>query len=282
MRQRSQQIDGAPAPDQHVAFGGKLENLLGGAARHAPAIDAPALKQRGLAFEKTMHLVFGQVRMLNDLMFDKLVVDEVEPEPFGEPGCDILAERGHFARHRYNGHGNLPGTNSLRPAPFASASRYIILLGLGRPFRPVKAKAPAARLPGARQSHPNLGGYDRLVAHCSGIRAAGGCSGIWGIARIAKSARPPSQLTPSGYIPLARHRPPKRQASGEQARRREPGPESGKKIQRGLCPRTQIADTGFRGEFLRTNCREATALIARSISSAIAKASARVGFLWRG
>jgi hypothetical protein len=52
--------------------------------------------------------------------------------------------------------------------------------------------------------------------------------------------------------------------------------------QRGLCPRTQIAHTGFSARSSVRIAVKPAALIARSIISAMAKASARVGFLCRG
>jgi hypothetical protein len=46
-------------------------------------------------------------------MLDKPVVDNVESEPLGKPGDNIFAKRAHFARHCYNGHGDLLRMNSL-------------------------------------------------------------------------------------------------------------------------------------------------------------------------
>src|SRR5262249_28058975 len=120
VRHRPQQINRAPATDQDVPFRCKRENFLRSAARHALAIHSPPFKQRGLTFEKTEYFTFRQTRAFNDIVFDKLVVHDVKPEPLSEPGSNILTESGHFARHRYNGHDDLPGINSLRPAPFAS------------------------------------------------------------------------------------------------------------------------------------------------------------------
>jgi hypothetical protein len=43
------------------------------------------------------------------------VLDNFKPKPLGKPGDNVFAERAHFARHCYNGHGDLLRMNFLRP-----------------------------------------------------------------------------------------------------------------------------------------------------------------------
>jgi hypothetical protein len=58
-------------------------------------------------------------------MLDKPVLDDFKPEPLGKPGDNVFAERAHFARHCYNGHGDLLRINSLRPFARAIKLRKI-------------------------------------------------------------------------------------------------------------------------------------------------------------
>ena len=52
--------------------------------REPRAVDFPALKKRNLAFEKTMHHAFGQVQSRGEVLFDKLVMDDFQPQLFGK------------------------------------------------------------------------------------------------------------------------------------------------------------------------------------------------------
>ena len=99
MRHIAEKIGRSPSSDQHVAFDGKLENLLGRISRHARPVDAPALEQGSLASKKALHLALAHACAARDILRDEFMVHDIEAQPFGEARRDVPAERRHLTGH---------------------------------------------------------------------------------------------------------------------------------------------------------------------------------------
>src|SRR6185437_7165440 len=104
----------------HVAPDGKLQYLLRRVVREALPIDFPSLEKGGLTLEKAVHLALAHARTLGYVVLDELMVHDVEAQPICKTRCDILAQRGHLARHCNHSHNVLPRRELAEAGPVAA------------------------------------------------------------------------------------------------------------------------------------------------------------------
>src|SRR5262245_45861856 len=107
MRHITKQIGCAPAPDHHVAFARKLENLFGRIEGHSRCMDAPAVEKLGSALKKAQHLALAGADTTSDVLRDELMMHNMQPQPLSKARRDVSAKRRHFTGHCYDCHGSL-------------------------------------------------------------------------------------------------------------------------------------------------------------------------------
>ena len=92
----TKKIRRAPTPDEHVAFGGKVENLLRRVPGDALRIDPPAFKQARSPFQKALHFALALARAAGDVLRNEFMVHNIEAQSLGEARRDIPAKGRHL------------------------------------------------------------------------------------------------------------------------------------------------------------------------------------------
>jgi len=99
----TKKIRRAPAPDEHVASGGEVQDLLRRISGDALRIDPPGSNKEASPSRKPLHFALALARAPGDVLRYEFMVHNMETESLGEARRDIPAKCRHLAGHCDNG-----------------------------------------------------------------------------------------------------------------------------------------------------------------------------------
>ena len=103
----SQQIRRAPAANEHVVLRRQLKDFLCRVAREPSLIECETLDEKCLTFQVPVDLVFCKARTRGNVVLDKLMVNDFEPQAFGKSYRNVAPARTKLPRHCDNSHSGL-------------------------------------------------------------------------------------------------------------------------------------------------------------------------------